>query len=588
MVFHPRLFFSRLPALLVGTFLFFSCAGKEPASFPVRGTNAALLALGREAAAGIIDFSKPEKAEYIFETRPFIPQVSSLEIEYAFSNPVPEEIKSAYQLVLTVSAEAWALPMDLSFLGVEEAGTIHYALPLPDAGAGAFSIALVPLDSSVKKRPWPAQGKAPRFEIKSIEIKERWFGFYREDASGGEAHFYTSPFVFSQGNGDFVLDPPPPRNRGEDLLPEFSAGLPGWGPFDRGPQGRGPSGGGSLTLAAETADGPFEVSSYAGELHIPPGLLPQNQGALTLSADSPGAFRLYYAQLPPFPVPIEADPGIVLDYPQEAWREPRYEVFRWEGFPSLLIFDTADYEVQDRLLKRLAFFTEKAGFRGRLAPDDEIAELHGWNAHDYRAEDLARFFEAARAADFPLLPEERELENILLDSGVIRFAEGRIGAGEGGFISISRESADYLRILFMVHEGFHGLFFIDEDFRQFTRRRWEALDRKAKRFILSYFDFQNYDIKDDYLMVNEFMAHALQQPVSQADRYFGETIPNRMIGVSPWRRNALPEQEEISADGKSSWPELAEAFTIEAEVFSDYVMRRWGLAAGRVRRILVR
>jgi hypothetical protein len=61
-----------------------------------------------------------------------------------------------------------------------------------------------------------------------------------------------------------------------------------------------------------------------------------------------------------------------------------------------------------------------------------------------------------------------------------------------------------------------------------------------------------------------------------------------MIGVSPWRRNALPEREEITADGKSSWPELAEAFTIEAEIFSDYVMRRWGLAAGRVRRILVR
>jgi hypothetical protein len=573
MIFRQGLFFFRLPALFLSTFLFFSCAGKEPVAFPVRGTNAALLGLGKEAAAGSIDFSKPKKAEYVFETPPFIPRVSSLEIEYAFSNPVPEDIKSAYQLVLTVSAQAWALPMDLSFLGLgEEEGPIHYALPLPDAGAGSFSIALVPLYSSAKKRP--AQGKAPGFEVKSIEIKERWFGFYREDASDGGAHFYTSPFVFSHGSGEFVIDPPPLG--GEDLLPEFSA-----------LQSRGSPGQGGLKLAADTANGRFEVSSYKGELHIPPGLLAKNHGALTLSGD-PGVFRLCYAQLPQFPVPIEADPGIVLAYPHDSWRQARYEVFRWEGFPSLLIFDMADYEIQDRYLKRLAFFTEKAGFRGRLAPDDEIAELHGWNAHDYRAEDLARFFEAARSADFPLLSEERELENILLDAGIIRHAQGRISAGKGGFISISRESADYLRALFLVHEGFHGLFFIDEDFRQFSRRRWEALDRKAKRFILSYFDFQNYDIKDDYLVVNEFMAHVLQQPASQAERYFGETIPNRMIGVSPWRKNALPEREEISVDGKSSWPELAEAFTVEAELFSDYVTRRWGLAAGRVRRILVR
>ena len=274
---------------------------------------------------------------------------------------------------------------------------------------------------------------------------------------------------------------------------------------------------------------------------------------------------------------------MVLAWPEERWRSRRYEVFRWDRFPSLLIFDTAGYAVQDRMLKRLAFFVEKAGFRGRLAPDAEIAPLHGWNAHDYRAADIARFFEAARETNFPLLGEEKELEQILFDTGIILKTDGGITGGSGGIISISRESEDYLRGRFMAHEGFHGIFFIDEDFRNFSRRRWEQFPPQAKRFITSYFDFQHYDINDSYLVVNEFMAHILQQPVSLAGNYFGQTIAGR-IDSSPWRRALLPEKDEVS----NSWPELAETFTAEAGEFSAYVQSRWGLSAGRVRLVTVR
>jgi hypothetical protein len=308
---------------------------------------------------------------------------------------------------------------------------------------------------------------------------------------------------------------------------------------------------------------------------------PGNGDPLILTGGGVAAFYLAAAETPPFPEPIPADPGIILEYPPAAWRDPRYEVFRWERFPSVLIIDTATYAVQDALFKRLCFFTEKKGFRGRVAGDWEIAELHGWNAHDYRAEDLARFFQAA--ADFPLSPEERELERLLVDQGIIRREGGRILPGEGAVLSISRESAVYLRTLFMAHEGFHGLFFIDEDFREFSRRRWEGLPRPARTFILSYFDYQGYDGGDEYLIINEFMAHCLQQPVSQVARYFGETLASR-LEASPRRRAALPEKDEASG----TWPELSRAFRLEAEAFSEYVNRRWGLSAGRVRDIQVR
>jgi hypothetical protein len=281
--------------------------------------------------------------------------------------------------------------------------------------------------------------------------------------------------------------------------------------------------------------------------------------------------------------PVTVDPGIVLSYPIERWRDRRYEVFRWDAFPEILIFDTADYAVQDRLFKRLAFFVEKAGFRGRLAPDAEIAALHGWNAHDYRALDLANFFEAARKSNFPLLREERELESILLDAGILRRnSASEIVAGRGAIISISRESESSLRTRFMAHEGFHGIYFIDEDFRIFSRQRWEIFPAAAKKFLLSFFEFQAYDTTDLNLVINEFMAHVLQQSVAQAAWYFGEYQPNRMIATSPWRRASLPERASISSSGSQYWPDIAAAFTAEGEAFSRYVYQRWGLAAGRV------
>ena len=65
--------------------------------------------------------------------------------------------------------------------------------------------------------------------------------------------------------------------------------------------------------------------------------------------------------------PLPVDPGLVLLYDPAQWRSTRYELFSWSRFPEVLIFDTADYEIQSRFFKRLAFYVEKRGFRGRLA-----------------------------------------------------------------------------------------------------------------------------------------------------------------------------------------------------------------------------
>jgi hypothetical protein len=550
-----RLILFPLMALLgAGGFSLASCQRERPALFPVR--RAGLAALSRDAAAGTLDISRPKKLEYRFDPQSAAPSFASLEIEYSLTPSPGGEIQQQLQLALSISGNSWALPLELAFSGAESGGgentVFHYAVPV-DVFAGGFSIALAPREGKIKI---PRDGTAPCFQIRSLELTGRWFGFYRP----GNGHAYASPFVFVRGDDRrYVIDPPALFGPEGDVYPTVTL---------KAPPGQ--------SAALEAGGRRFEALPQAGGLRIPPPLLGAGPGPLA-AAGPLEEFRLTYAGLPLFPWPLAADPGLILEWPREMWRNAAWELFRWHDFPSLLIFDTADYAVQDRFFKRLAFFTEKAGFRGRLAGDREIAGLHGWNAHDYRAEDLARFFELARETNFPLSAEERELEKILLAEGIIsRDSGGGIIAGSGGIISISRESAAHLRSLFMVHEAFHGLFFIDEDFRRFSRLRWEQLDGGAKRFIISYFEYQRYDITDEYLVINEFMAHILQQPASRAGRYFGQTIPSRL--ASSWRRGALPEKDEASG----SWPALAAAFGAEAEAFSAYVYRRWGLAAGRV------
>jgi hypothetical protein len=528
--------------LIIFALLVSSCDLKpQPVLFPVQGTDQILSGLGREAAEGIFNFSKPKKFEYRFASAPVITPPASFEIEYSLTGE--------RRVMVEVGSRAWVLPEENDYI-------VHYAIPVDDSSWEYFNIALTGEEDT-----------AGRMRIYSVKFTDRWYGYNEQKGPEGD-HLYISPFV-----SRWFLD---------------SAWFIDMGVTPDVPSGFFPA----LTVvpAAETASAErgigvdlvgrrIEAGPRLPRLNIPAGMM--GDGAISLTGE-PASFRLSYASLAVFPAPITADPGLILAWPVERWRDRRYEFFRWESFPSLLIFDTADYAVQDKLFKRLAFFVEKAGFRDRLAPDEEIAELHGWNAHDYRAEDLARFFNAARKTNFPLLAEERELERILLDAGIIRESGAGIAEGEGGVISISRQSAEYLRFRFMAHEGFHGIFFIDEDFRDFSRRRWQQLPADAKRFLVSFFNYQHYDTADEYLLINEFMGHVLQQPVSEAGRYFGQTLPARL--EETWRKAHLPAKNEASG----SWPTLAAAFTREAEAFSAYVNSRWGLAAGRVHLITVR
>ncbi|GHV68652.1 hypothetical protein AGMMS49928_08700 [Spirochaetia bacterium] len=547
-------FFKFFPRLVFPLLALVSCAAvsgeyREKAAVEFSGgtEETILYGLSPDAASGKLPLSPGKKYSYLFDKTLLIAENTSLLIEYTF----PENFSSLPpdgEVVLKIGNDSWTLPSGYS--------AVRYAVPVPPGALSAFDIEITGEEKNSRRE----KETVAAFGLKTVSIVNRFYGFIFENP-------LLTPFVYVEKNGNVNIDFPPLQYRiaGKSEI-KFRTDS-------------------STAFNVYAGERRFESlpTPEASGLFLPSGILPDDLFPLIYQGETPLSFILAEASNKPFPGPVPADPGVILEYPQKNWRDSRYEIFSWDRFPQVLILDTADYTVQDKLLKRLAFFVEKAGFRGRLAPDREIADLHGWNAHDYRAEDLAAFFEAARASNFPLLPEEKEMEAILLSNRIIRRLEnegGKIAAGEGALISISRESSKNLRTLFMNHEAFHGLFFIDADFREFSLRRWENLSPGAKRFILSYFDYQTYDIKDSYLMVNEFMAHCLQQPASRAAAYFGETLAGR-IAASSWRRTVLPP-----GDGPV-WPELAKAFETEAAALSAYVDQRWGLAAGRVWRIII-
>lgn len=282
------------------------------------------------------------------------------------------------------------------------------------------------------------------------------------------------------------------------------------------------------------------------------------------------AFRPYRSSA--FPIP--ADPGTILRYPEEAWRKDVYEVFSWNLFPKMLIFDTRDYGVQADFFKRLAFFVEKEGYTGRLLTDAELTGKHGWNAHDYRSIDLAAFFQAAKDRRFALNEREKELRTILLDNGIIRFDKehGLYLPVEGGCISLSRSSNAELRDLFMVHECIHGIFFSSEAYREASFRFWEELSERERAYWELFFGWMSYDLGNLYLMVNELQAYLLQRPVEQAEHYFHNHRAVPAIRTDPAQGDLAAELLE----------EPGEPFKRQAETARELLYRTTGIWIDRL------
>ena len=246
--------------------------------------------------------------------------------------------------------------------------------------------------------------------------------------------------------------------------------------------------------------------------------------------------------------PINTGFGAILSTDRSRWRFDNFELFSWNYFPSFLIIDTIDYSFQARMFKRIAFYVEKPGSRGLILANEDIEKLHGWNAHDYKADDLASFFNKSRELNFSLNPEEDLLKAILLENSVIKEEKGAYYPGNGGILSISQESKDHLRRIFITHEGYHGIFFSSPGFRDRCRKVWEVVDPELKDFWYLFLEYKSYNTEDDYLVVNEFMAYNLQQEAEKILPYFFDHIIPKLIKKYPDKADFLEKIKKEKGD----------------------------------------
>ena len=168
---------------------------------------------------------------------------------------------------------------------------------------------------------------------------------------------------------------------------------------------------------------------------------------------------------------------------------------------------------------------------------------------------------------------EQTLKKILIVNGLLIQDGDYVKAGEGGIVSISRESDAALRAKLLAHEAWHTLFFRDEDFRNFVAAVYYTFDPDSRQFLLDFFESQTglgYDIEDEYLMHNEFMAYILQQRLKDVPEYF----VGRTNLWSVWSFTPVLSQYIRDTNAKG--------FEDAAIILNDYVYDVYGINGGNV------
>jgi len=216
-------------------------------------------------------------------------------------------------------------------------------------------------------------------------------------------------------------------------------------------------------------------------------------------------------------------------------------VVRLREEPRIFVVLFPDLDSQGAALNRVAALIEKQGLpRDRVLDDaalDANIRSNGETAatyyygHNYRGEDLARFFALADRQGIALNPRERWLREQLEQLPTLG-----LGPGDVAFIGVPGldERVDArMRRAILHHELGHGFFFTHPVFAAHITRVWRYAFTAADRAALTaYLARSGYDPAQEELIVNEAMAYLLFTP---DERFFSAAD----VGLSPERLGAL-------------------------------------------------
>ncbi len=214
---------------------------------------------------------------------------------------------------------------------------------------------------------------------------------------------------------------------------------------------------------------------------------------------------------PPLPV-ASADEAGILAAPQD-----QLERFRLTAAPAVLVLAFPSLHEQALALDRIGAFVEKAGMpHDRVLTSTDLATRIAaagedfdtfYYGHDYRAEDLRRFFTTAAAQHLGLDAEEQDLKTFLQQQGMLK------PNATGAVISLPPESLhppvdSASRATILRHEVSHGVYFTNPAYAAYTQQFWSTTLTDAERAAFrKMLGAEGYDTTNDDLIRNETQAY---------------------------------------------------------------------------------
>jgi hypothetical protein len=272
--------------------------------------------------------------------------------------------------------------------------------------------------------------------------------------------------------------------------------------------------------------------------------------------------------------PLPADFKQILEYNSNQWRYSDWEVYSWESFPGILIIDFQNFNIQSHMLKRLSYFVEKRGYTGKIHSFTRLSGKTDWNAHNYKAKDLAAFFTEAVRSGAVLTSAESYLRELLLANGIIeKSGEGYTGGENKGIVSVSQESTPHVRALLLTHEGYHGLFYAAPGLKELVYDLWDKLIPEAQEMWVDYLksaDVWNYDYKNGYLLRNEMLGYMMQQ--KDFSEYFDNMMFPRLLKRIPDKAEHYQQNRDVAR----------QAFLDTAAKIGDFLLKEYNLSPGNL------
>lgn len=237
---------------------------------------------------------------------------------------------------------------------------------------------------------------------------------------------------------------------------------------------------------------------------------------------------------PAAPAPLPEGPPLLSTAELLAHRAAEPTALRWASNPLVWLLDFPDLELQGRAMNRAAALIEKARTpRDRVLSDEALAGAitadgrtgaTWYFGHNYRASDLARFFEWAERDGVALNPLE------LWVKAQVELAQQVDRARDAAFLTLPALGPNVdesMRSAILRHELGHGQFFTLPFFAAHVMRVWEeGLSEAQRGDFRRFLAAEGYDTRQPEVMANEAMAYLLYTP----DRRFFD--PARDLGWS--------------------------------------------------------